>query len=144
MNNVVSVTKALLPNKKKCLQKLNEVLTSGFLTNNGPNCRRLEQDLASLLHTQYLILCSNGTFALQLALHAAGLAGKKVITTPFSYVATVSAMLWVGCDVVFADIDEETLNLDPKNVARCMTSDTVGILPVHTYLFLNKKKRCFA
>jgi dTDP-4-amino-4,6-dideoxygalactose transaminase len=112
---------------------LDSVLASGSLTNNGSCCRKLEQELAARLHAPYLALCSNGTLALQLALHAAGLAGKQVMTTPFTYVATVSAMLWVGCDVVFADIDEETLCLDPASVTERMTPDTEGLLPVHVY-----------
>jgi dTDP-4-amino-4,6-dideoxygalactose transaminase len=112
---------------------LEAVFSSRNLTNNGPFCRRLEKELAARLHAPYLALCSTGTAALQLALHAAGLAGRKVITTPFSYAATVSALLWIGCDVVFADIDEETLCLDPASVAERVTSDTAGLLPVHVY-----------
>jgi dTDP-4-amino-4,6-dideoxygalactose transaminase len=66
-------------------------------------------------------------------LRASGLTGKKVITTPFSYVATVSALLWEGCTPVFADIDEETLCLDPHAVSEKITPDVAGVLPVHIY-----------
>ncbi|MDR3362193.1 MAG: DegT/DnrJ/EryC1/StrS family aminotransferase [Desulfovibrio sp.] len=133
MSNAVPVTKALVPDRGEYLRHLDTILASHSLTNNGPLCRKLEQELAVYLHTPRLALCSNGTSALQLALHAAGLAGKRVMTAPFSYVATVSALLWVGCDVVFADIDEETLCLDPASVTERMTPDTAGLLPVHMY-----------
>jgi dTDP-4-amino-4,6-dideoxygalactose transaminase len=122
-----------MPDMKEYSRHLETIFSSRNLTNNGPFCRRLEGELAARLHTPYLALCSNGTSALQLALHAAGLAGRKVMTTPFSYVATVSALLWIGCDVVFADIDEETLCLDPASVAERVASDTAGLLPVHVY-----------
>jgi dTDP-4-amino-4,6-dideoxygalactose transaminase len=133
MHDSVFVTKSVVPDMEEYSRHLEAVFSSRNLTNNGPFCHRLEKELAARLHTPYLALCSNGTSALQLALHAAGLAGSKVITTPFSYAATVSALLWIGCDVVFADIDEETLCLDPASVAERMTSDTAGLLPVHVY-----------
>jgi dTDP-4-amino-4,6-dideoxygalactose transaminase len=133
MHDSVFVTRSVVPDMGEYSRHLEAVFSSRNLTNNGPCCRRLEQALAARLHTPYLALCSNGTLALQLALHAAGLAGRKVMTTPFSYAATVSALLWIGCDVVFADIDAETLCLDPASVAERMTSDTAGLLPVHVY-----------
>jgi dTDP-4-amino-4,6-dideoxygalactose transaminase len=133
VDNAVFVTQALVPDRADYLQHLDAIFASRCLTNNGPCCRRLEQELARRLNTPHLALCFNATMALQLALHTAGLAGKKVITTPFSYVATLSSLLWVGCDVVFADIDEETCCLDPDSVAERLTPDVAGLLPVHVY-----------
>jgi dTDP-4-amino-4,6-dideoxygalactose transaminase len=133
VKKAVFVTQALVPDKEDYIRHLEAIFSSRSLTNDGPYCRGLEQKLAQSLHTPYLALCSNGTLGLQLALHAAGLAGKKILTTPFSYVATLSALLWLGCDVVFADIDEETLCLDPARAAEGLAPDLAGLLPVHVY-----------
>lgn len=129
----IHVTKAIMPDKEEYFQLLHGVFDSHNLTNNGQYCRQLEDQLMASLGIKHLVLCANGTLALQLALHAAGLAGKKVITTPFSYTATVSALLWIGCDVVFADIDPDTLCLDPASVLERLTPDIAGLLPVHVY-----------
>jgi dTDP-4-amino-4,6-dideoxygalactose transaminase len=129
----IHVTRALLPAFEVYTRLLEQVFATRHLTNHGALCARLEKDLAAWLGVNFLTLCANGTLALQLALHLAGLAGKRVITTPFSYVATVSALLWTGCTPVFADIDEETLCLDPVAVAAKIDADTEGIVPVHPY-----------
>jgi dTDP-4-amino-4,6-dideoxygalactose transaminase len=133
MDNAVLVTQALVPDREEYLRHLDAIFASRALTNNGPCCRKLEQELARRLRTPWVRVCANGTLALQLAVRRAGMAGKEVITTPFSYAATVSALLCEGCTPVFADIDEETLCLDPKAVAGAIRSRTGGILPVHAY-----------
>ena len=133
MDNPVFVTRSKMPEFSEYVQYMSQLFSTRFLTNNGPFCQCLEKNLAKWLNIEHLAVCSNGTLALQLALHIAGLSGKKVITTPFSYVATVSAPLWVGCEVVFADIDEETLCLSPASVAEHMSTDVAGIVPVHVY-----------
>lgn len=112
---------------------LESIFATRHLTNHGPCSVRLEKELADYLKLEHLALCANGTLALQLALRISGMAGKRVVTTPFSYVATVSALLWEGCIPVFADIDEETLCLDPKKLPEKISPDTAGILPVHIY-----------
>jgi dTDP-4-amino-4,6-dideoxygalactose transaminase len=129
----VYVTRSITPDLEEFAHYIRHIFETGCFTNNGPYCRRLEEELASRLKTPYLTLCNNGTSALELALHAAGLVGKEVVTTPFSYVATVSALLWRGCTPVFADIDEETLCMDPAEAANALGPDTAGLLPVHTY-----------
>ena len=129
----VHVTRALLPSFEDYTYLLEQVFATRHLTNHGALSIRLEKELAAWLGVNFLALCANGTLALQLALRLAGLAGQKIITTPFSYVATVSALLWEGCTPVFADIDEETLCLDPKAAAAKIEADIAGILPVHVY-----------
>ncbi|MDR3175304.1 MAG: DegT/DnrJ/EryC1/StrS family aminotransferase [Desulfovibrio sp.] len=133
MKQAIQVTRALAPDAEEYARHLEEVLASGQLTNHGPCMSRLEKELRQRLGVPHLALCANGTLALQLALHAAGLAGKEVITTPFSYAATVTALLWCGCRPVFADVDEETLCLDPRLAAEKIGPDTAGLLPVHIY-----------
>ena len=78
------------------------------------------------------LLRSNGTIALQMAIRALGLKGE-IITSPFTWVATVSAIKWEGCTPRFCDINPETLNLDPSKLEACITPDTVAIMPIHVF-----------
>ena len=135
MAEPIFVTKSIIPDLQEYSRYLEQIFSSRHMTNDGSCLRKLEKELANRLRTAHVALCSNGTLALQLALHAAGIAGKKVVTTPFSYVATVSALLWTGCAPVFVDIDEETLCMDPEKLADALDSDAdiCGILPVHIY-----------
>ncbi len=132
-DEAVHVTRAVVPEKAAYEHFLDRLFTSRRLTNHGEFAVELEQRLKALLGVPHLALCANGTLALQLALRASGLAGKEVIVTAFSYAATVSALLWEGCRPVFADIDEETLCLDPTKAAALVGPETAGILPVHIY-----------
>jgi dTDP-4-amino-4,6-dideoxygalactose transaminase len=129
----VQVAKARVPDYAAYAAYLESIFSTRYLTNHGSLSRRLEAELREYLRVPHIGLCANGTLALQLGLHVAGLAGKEVVTTPFSYVATVSALLWEGCVVRFADIEEETLCLDPASAAECITPRTAGLLPVHIY-----------
>ena len=78
------------------------------------------------------IYVSNGTIALQLTIAALGLEGD-VITTPFSYVATTNSIIWQKCKPVFADIDEDSLNIDPKQIRNSITKKTSAILATHVF-----------
>lgn len=131
----IFVTRSPLPPLADYARCLERIFATRRLTNHQTYVRQLEQSLACFLKTPHVSLCVNGTAGLQLALHLAGLAGKKVITTPFSYVATLSALLWEGCTPVFADIDPETLCLSPDSVRRALAAhpDAAGLLPVHVY-----------
>lgn len=131
----VQVTRSTLPPLDLYMEHVRDMFASRQMTNQGAYARRLEASLAGFLNVPTLSLCANGTLALQIALRLLGLNGKKVITTPFTYVATLSALLWEGCTPVFADIDPRTLCIDPADVARLLEEhpDTAGILPVHVY-----------
>lgn len=133
MNTPCYVTRPLMPTEQEYAAYVSRIFASQHLTNHGPFSQELEIRLAQFLETPRVNVCANGTIALQLGLHVLGMAGKTVITTPFTYVATLSALLWEGCNVVFADIDEETCCLDPQSVAERLTPETAGILPVHIY-----------
>ena len=135
MAEPIFVTKSLVPDFQEYSAYLEQIFASGHMTNDGNFVRRLEKDLAARLRVAYLALCSSGTLALQIALHAAGMAGKKVVASPFSHVATAAALLWTGCAPVFADIDAETLCMDPEKLADALDADPDirGILPVHIY-----------
>lgn len=135
MSERINVTQSALPERELFHELVDEIFRSRHLTNNGPKCVELERRLAGFLNigANNLTLCGNGTLGLEIAIHAAGAAGKRVITTPFTYVATVTAPLWVGCKVDFADIDPETLCIDPKSLAARLETDTAAVIPVNIY-----------
>lgn len=131
----VFVTEAALPPEETFLEHMRGILRSRQFTNHGALVARLERQLRDFLGLPRLDVCSNGTAALQLAIRVLGLNGKKVITTPFTYVASVTSLLWENCEPVFADIDPGTLCIDPVQVEACLEKhpDAAGILPVHVY-----------
>ena len=110
-----------------------DVLGSGrFIL--GDNVKALEQEVARICGSRHGIGVASGTDALVLALSALGIGeGDEVITTPFTFVATVEAISLLGATPVFADIDPLTFNLDPAEVERRITGRTRAILPVHLY-----------
>lgn len=129
----IFVTKSISPDSGEYNNYVQKILKSHKFTNGGEYCGQLEKELSEFLNIPFLSLCENGTRALEVAIEAAGLAGKKVITTPFSYVATVSALLWKGCQVEFADIDEESLTIAASCLEKLIDNDTAGIMPVFVY-----------
>lgn len=129
----INVTRSIMPRPGEYEELTRNILASHVLTNNGPTTVALEGRIAKFLGLEEIALCANGTVGIEIALHAAGCAGKKIITTPFTYVATASAAMWVGCDVIFADIDADTLCLSPTCVREKMAADIVGVMPVNIY-----------
>ncbi|MBI9066040.1 MAG: DegT/DnrJ/EryC1/StrS family aminotransferase [Salinivirgaceae bacterium] len=111
---------------------LKQAWDTRVLTHNGPLVQRLEKEVNKILELESTIALTNGTIALQLAIRSLELKGE-IITTPFSWIATASAIKWEGCRPVFVDIDPETLNIDPKKIEAAITSDTVAIMPVHVF-----------
>jgi len=95
---------------------------------------QFERALCDYLSVEHICLFNNATTALIVALKALNLTGQ-VITTPFSFVATTSAILWAGLEPVFVDIDPDTCNLDPQKIEDAITDRTAAILPVHCYGF---------
>ena len=93
-----------------------DVLKSDYLT-CGPKIGQLEEKLCKLTGAKYAVVCSNGTAALHMAAMAAGLTkGDELITTPITFAASANCALYVGAKPVFADIDDETYNIDPESV----------------------------
>lgn len=128
----ILVTQSFMPPMEEYQTYLNQIWESKWLTNSGPLVQQFEQQLKELLGVKHVFFTSNGTIALQLAIKALALEGE-IITTPFSYVASTSSVLWENCTPVFADIDENTFCLDPEKVEKLITDKTVGILPVHVF-----------
>lgn len=129
---MINVTKTHLPPKEKFIEYVDKIYANGWITNNGELAQELEKKLQKYLGVEHLILVSNGTLALQIAYKALELKGE-VITTPFSFVATTSSLVWEGLKPVFGDIDPETFNLDPEKIIPLITPRTSALLPVHVY-----------
>ena len=131
-NKPIYVTKPALPPLHEYMDLLEGVWERGILTHNGPLVQQFEKDFDQVCHTRNLVAVSNGTIALQMAIRALGLKGE-IITTPFTWVATISAIIWEYCTPVFADIDPHTLNIDPSKIAEKISPRTCAIMPVHVF-----------
>ena len=113
---------------------LRQIWNTGIMTHNGPLVQRFERDFAAWSGLPHIVAVGNGTLAIQLALRALGLPpGSEVITTPFTFIATLSSILYEGFRPVFVDIDPETFNLDPAKIEEAITPRTAAILPVHVF-----------
>lgn len=129
---MIPVTKPFLPPVEEYERYIRDIWKRNWLTNNGPLVNELELKLKDHLDVKHLLFVTNGTIALQLAIKALGLKGQ-IITTPFSYVATTSSLVWEGCEPVFADVDPRTGNIDPHKIEDRITSRTSAILATHVY-----------
>jgi dTDP-4-amino-4,6-dideoxygalactose transaminase len=110
-----------------------KILESGHFV-LGEHVRALEKEIARYHGTKYAVGLASGTDALHLCLNAFGIGkGDEVITTPFTFIAAAEAIAYVGARPVFADIDRETLNIDPQKVQEKITSKTKAIIPVHLF-----------
>ncbi len=129
---MINVTKAHLPSLEKYMGFLNKIWDNHWLTNNGPLVQLLCEKLETYLNVNNVLLLSNGTLALQLALRALKIKGE-VITTPFTFAATTNVLMWEGLTPVFADIDPETFNIDTTAVISKISRSTSAILAVHVF-----------
>ncbi|MEX2106145.1 MAG: DegT/DnrJ/EryC1/StrS family aminotransferase [Solirubrobacterales bacterium] len=110
-----------------------EVLQSGRLS-LGPMGERFEREFAAWLGVEDAVAVSSGTTALHLGVRALGWGeGDEVLTSPFSFVASVNCLLYEGARPVFCDVDPVTLDLDPAAAAAAVGERTAGILPVHIF-----------
>ncbi len=132
VSSVITVTRPVLPSLEKFSKHLESIWDSRWLTNDGKLVHALGDKLESYLKVGKLVLVSNGTVAIEIALRALGIKGD-VITTPFTFSATTNMLAWVGLKPVWADINPETYNIDPDAVERKITKRTSGILAVHVY-----------
>ena len=129
---MIPVTKPFLPPYEEYEEYLKEIWKREHITNNGPLVKELEQRLKDYFRISNILFLSNGTIALQIAIKALDLSGE-IITTPFSYVATTSSIVWEGCKPVFVDIDSNTLNISPSLIEAAITNKTTGILATHVF-----------
>lgn len=131
----INVTKTFLPPLKEFEAYLEQIWQSGYITNQGPLLKQFEADLQSYLGVENLHFVNNGTTALQLALNSLDITGGEVITTPFTYVATTSSILWERCEPVFVDIESDTYCIDPTKIEAAITPKTRAIMGVHVFGF---------
>jgi len=110
-----------------------EVLDSGMLV-QGPRVLALEEAFARIVGVRHAVATSSGTTGLHLALLAHGIGpGDEVITSPFTFVASVNSILYTGATPVFADIDPATYNISPAAIEKALSERTKAIMPVHLY-----------
>lgn len=129
---MINVTKTYLPDIGKYKEYVDKIFQSGWITNNGEMVRKLEKRLKEYLGVKNIVLVSNGTLALQIAYKLLSLEGE-VITTPFSFVATTSSLVWEGLKPVFVDIDSNSFCIDCKKIEEKITDKTSAIVPVHVF-----------
>jgi dTDP-4-amino-4,6-dideoxygalactose transaminase len=130
--NNIFVTQPTLPPLEEFIPYLEEIWNNRLLTNGGPFHQQFERALCEYLGVKHIAVFTNGTIALVTALQALRATGE-VITTPYSFVATSHSLLWNGIKPVFADVDRDTLNLDPAKIEAAITPQTTAIMPVHCY-----------
>ena len=129
---MIPVTKPFLPPKEEYEALISKIWETGWLTNMGPFANELEEKLKKHLNVQNLLFLTNGTIALQMAIKALDLKGE-IITTPFSFVATTSSIVWENCSPVFVDINKDSLNIDATKIEASITKNTSAILATHVY-----------
>lgn len=129
---MINVTKAFFPPIEEYTSQLQRVWQNQWLTNRGELVLELEQKLKDYLHVNHILITNNGTIPLQIALKLLGNHGE-IITTPFSYVATSSAIVWENCKPVFVDIDPQHLTIDETRIEAAITDKTTAILATHVF-----------
>lgn len=113
------------------IRQVIRVLRSGWIT-QGPKIAEFEKALCGYTGARYAVTVSSGTAALHIAALASGLKkGDEAITSPVTFVASANCILYAGARPVFADIDEDTVNIDPDEIARRINGRTKAIIPVH-------------
>lgn len=129
---MISVTQPFLPPQEEYQKYLDGIWKRNWLTNMGPLASQLEMELKNHLKLKHLLFVTNGTIAIQMAIKALKITGE-VITTPFSFIATTSCVVWEGCTPVFVDIDSQSLCIDPSKIEEAITEKTSAILATHVY-----------
>ena len=105
------------------------VLRSGIIAQGG-KVEEFEEAFAEFIGTKYAIAVNSGTAALHIALLAHGIGeGDEVITSPFTFISTANSVLFTGAKPIFADIEEESFNIDPDSIVEKITSRTKAIMP---------------
>lgn len=133
MNEPINVTKTFLPPIDEYEGYIKKIWSSAYLTNQGPLLKEFEKKTEAYLGVKNFHFVTNGTVALQVAIKSLGIAEGEIITTPFSYVATTSAILWEHHMPVYVDIEPATYNIDVTKIEAAITSNTKAILAVHVF-----------
>ena len=129
---MINVTKTFFPPIEEFNAQVSRIWENQWLTNRGELVLELEDKLKNYLSVSNMFLTNNGTIPLQIALKILGEEGE-VITTPFSYVATTSAIVWENCTPVFVDIHSDYLTIDETKIEAAITEKTTCILATHVF-----------
>jgi dTDP-4-amino-4,6-dideoxygalactose transaminase len=119
-------------NRKRLLERINDLLDRKWLTNDGPYVQEFERRIADLVGVKHCVAICNGTVALEIAIRALGLTGEAIVPS-CTFIATAHALQWQEITPVFCDIDPQTHNLDPCRVEEMITPRTSGIIGVHLW-----------
>ena len=131
-HEIINVTKTYLPDRTKLDKYIDKIYSTAWVTNNGQLVEELTARLEEYLGVQNLLLVANGTLALQIAYKVLGINGQ-VVTTPFSFVATTSSLVWENIEPIFVDIDPETFCINPSKIEGAIAQETTAIVPVHIF-----------
>ena len=129
---MINVTKTFFPPIEDYQFQLQRIWSNQWLTNRGELVLELEEKLKKYLSVDTIIIMTNGTIPIQIALKVLGNQGE-IITTPFSYVATSAAIVWENCKPVFVDIHPEYLTIDEAKIEAAITNNTTAILATHVF-----------
>ena len=129
---MTNVTKTFFPDINEYIVQLERIWENEWLTNRGELVLELEDRLKSFLQIDNIIVMNNGTIPIQIALKLLGNKGE-IITTPFSYIATTSSIIWEDCTPIFVDINEEYLTIDEDRIEEAITGKTTAILATHVF-----------
>lgn len=129
---MINVTKTFFPPLEEYTAQLQRIWQNQWLTNRGELVLELEEKLKTYLNVGSILITNNGTIPLQIALKLLGNQGE-IITTPFSYVATSSSIVWENCQPVFVDIHPEYLTIDETKIEAAITNKTTAILATHVF-----------
>lgn len=132
MPDDIFVTRSTLPPLEEYLREITPLWDSHWITNMGEKHNLLQAELERVLKVQYLSLFTNGHMALELCLQAMELEGE-VITTPFTFISTIHAIVRSGLTPVFCDIEPERYTIDADQIEQLITENTTAIVPVHVY-----------
>ena len=128
----INVTKTFFPTLEEFYLQLKRIWENEWLTNRGELVLELEEKLKEYLKIDNILITNNGTVPLQIALKLLG-NNSEIITTPFSYVATTSSIIWENCTPIFVDIDKEYLTIDEEKIEAAITPKTTAILATHVF-----------
>lgn len=132
MKDKINVTRSSMPHFEEYVEEIRDLWDSRWLTNMGVKHQELEKQLIDYLEVEHMILFTNGHLALEAAIDAFDLSGE-VITTPFTFASTTTAIVRKGLTPVFCDINYEDYTIDASKIEELITDQTSAIMPVHVY-----------
>lgn len=131
----INVTKSYLPPLDEYIEKISTIWENHWLTNYGPLNNEFIDKVEKYLNLKNVHYVSNGTVSLQLAFEAMNITDGEIITTPFTFIATISSIVWQRCTPVFVDIDKKNFNIDVNKIEKKINENTKAILAVHCFGF---------